>query len=190
MTNAGFLPANSPRYSARWNRRCPRPGPRTLRHRARGHRYSRRLCGFIEGILPFLFSACLRRRRFLSCKVLSEDSLPDLRPAPRPRSRGDRAANLFVMLLLLLLAWPVSAAGFQYVADDVLRGRQRRSESIFRGVAMLGRMLTGLLVYGSYCVWFFLPLAAMIALIGGIRSWRDDSAHRRVHGLYERAPVH
>ena len=80
----------------------------------------------------------------------------------------------FVMLVLLLLAWPVSAAGFQFVADDVLRGRQRPFGVQFSAaLRSWGRMLTGaLLVYGSYFVWFFLPLAAMIAFMGGDPLWR------------------
>jgi hypothetical protein len=71
------------------------------------------------------------------------------------------------MLVLLLLVWPVSAAGFQIVADDVVRG-QRRSFGVQFSAALFywGRMLAAaLLVYGSYFFWFFVPLAAMIAFI-------------------------
>jgi hypothetical protein len=73
------------------------------------------------------------------------------------------------MLVLLLLVWPVSAAGFQFVADDVLCGRQRSFGVQFSAaLRSWGRTLAGaLLVYGSYFVWFFVPLAAMIAFIGG-----------------------
>jgi hypothetical protein len=72
------------------------------------------------------------------------------------------------MLVLLLLVWPVSVAGFQIVADDVLRGQARSFAAQFS--AALGcwnRMLpAALLVYGSYFFWFFVPLAAMIAFVG------------------------
>lgn len=73
------------------------------------------------------------------------------------------------MLVLLLLVWPVSAAGFQIVADDVLRGHLRSFEVQFSAaLRSWGRTLAAaLLVYGSYFVWFFVPLAAMIAFIGG-----------------------
>jgi hypothetical protein len=73
------------------------------------------------------------------------------------------------MFILLILAWPVSAAGFQYVADDVLRGRRRSladqlSAALHRWRRMLG---VGLFVYISYFFWFFAPLTAMIGLLGG-----------------------
>jgi GYF domain 2 len=73
------------------------------------------------------------------------------------------------MLVLLVLVWPVSAAGFQLVADDILRGRIRSMNAQFsaalrRWTDMLG---AALLVYGSYFFWFFVPLAAMIAFSGG-----------------------
>jgi hypothetical protein len=73
------------------------------------------------------------------------------------------------MLVLLLLVWPISAAGFQIVADDVLRGHRRSFEVQFSAaLRSWGRTLAGaLLVYGSYFVWFFVPLAAMVAFIGG-----------------------
>lgn len=69
----------------------------------------------------------------------------------------------------LLLAWPISAAGFQLVADDVLRGQQRSLSAQFSAALnRWGRMLgAGLFVYASYFFWFFAPLTAMIALIGG-----------------------
>ena len=73
----------------------------------------------------------------------------------------------WLMLALVVLVWPVSTAGFQYVADDVLRGRQRSvTEQFAAAVNRFGRMLsTGLLAYGSYFFWFFVPLTAMIALL-------------------------
>jgi hypothetical protein len=73
------------------------------------------------------------------------------------------------MLVLLLIVWPISAAGFQFVADDVLRGRQRPFAAQFAAALQRwGRMLsTGLVVYLSYFFWFFVPLTAMIALLAG-----------------------
>jgi GYF domain 2 len=73
------------------------------------------------------------------------------------------------MLMLLLLVWPVSAAGFQIVANDVVRSQPRSFGVQFSAaVHFWGRMLVaGLLVYGSYAFWFFVPLVAMIAFIGG-----------------------
>ncbi|HEY2140326.1 MAG TPA: DUF4339 domain-containing protein [Chthoniobacterales bacterium] len=73
----------------------------------------------------------------------------------------------WLMLLLMLLVWPVSTAGFQYVADDVLRARRRSFPDQFAAaVQRWGRMLsTGLVAYASYFFWFFVPLTAMVALL-------------------------
>ena len=72
------------------------------------------------------------------------------------------------MLVLLLLVWPVSAAGFLFVADDILRGRPRSLGPQFSAALRCwGRILAAaLLVYGSYFFWFFVPFGAMIAFIG------------------------
>jgi hypothetical protein len=72
------------------------------------------------------------------------------------------------MFVLLLVVWPVSAAGFQIVADDLLRGEVRPFGAQFS--AALGywsRMIAAaLLVYGAYFFWFFVPLTALIAFAG------------------------
>jgi hypothetical protein len=75
----------------------------------------------------------------------------------------------WLMFLLVILVWPVSTAGFQYVADDVLRGRQRSFANQFTAaLERWGRMFsTGLVVYASYFFWFFIPLTAMVALLAG-----------------------
>jgi hypothetical protein len=72
------------------------------------------------------------------------------------------------MFIVLLLAWPVSAAGFQFVADDIVRGRPRLIGVQFSAALRCWARIFGaaLLVYGSYFFWFFVPLAAMIAFIG------------------------
>jgi GYF domain 2 len=74
-----------------------------------------------------------------------------------------------VMLLLLILIWPVSVAGFQIIADDVLRSRPRSFGVQFSAALLCwGRTLAAaLLVYGSYVFWSFVPLAAMFAFMGG-----------------------
>jgi hypothetical protein len=75
----------------------------------------------------------------------------------------------WLMLALVILVWPVSTAGFQFVADDVLRGRRRSlAEQFAAALNRFGRMLgTGLVVYASYFFWFFVPLTAMVALLAG-----------------------
>lgn len=71
------------------------------------------------------------------------------------------------MFFLVVLLWPISTAGFQYVADDILRGRRRSVAAQFAAaVERYGRMLgAGLLVYLSYFFWFFVPLTAGIAVL-------------------------
>ena len=73
----------------------------------------------------------------------------------------------WLMFLLVILVWPVSTAGFQYVADDVLRGRQRSlAEQLAAALQRWGRILsTGLVVYASYFFWIFVPFTAMIAAL-------------------------
>jgi hypothetical protein len=75
----------------------------------------------------------------------------------------------WLMFALVILVWPISTAGFQYVADDILRGRQRSvTEQFAAAVQRFGRMLsTGLVAYASYFFWFFVPLTAMVALLAG-----------------------
>lgn len=73
------------------------------------------------------------------------------------------------MFALVILVWPISTAGFQYVADDVLRGRQRSfADQFTAALNRFGRMFsTGLVAYASYFFWFFVPLTAMVALLAG-----------------------
>jgi hypothetical protein len=73
----------------------------------------------------------------------------------------------WLMLALTILLWPISTAGFQYVADDVLRGRRRSlAEQFAAALNCFGRMLSaGLLVYGSYFFWSVVPFTTMIAVL-------------------------
>jgi hypothetical protein len=73
----------------------------------------------------------------------------------------------FVMFLLTVLLWPISTAGFQYVADDVLRDRRRSfMDQLSAALASWVRMLSaGLLVYGSYFFWTVIPFSAMLAAL-------------------------
>jgi hypothetical protein len=73
----------------------------------------------------------------------------------------------WLMFALTILLWPVSTAGFQYVADDVLRGRRRSlADQSAAALNCYGRMLsTGLLVYASYFFWSVMPFSTMIAVL-------------------------
>jgi uncharacterized protein DUF4339 len=124
-----------------------------------------------RGFVPFmLFGLLTSVPMFVLQWTFPKIPLPDLRsgspgaiqiPALPPISMA--------MLVLLVLVWPVSAAGFQFVADDILHGRTgsmgvQFSAALRCWVQMLG---AALLVYGSYFFWFFVPLAAIIAFSSG-----------------------
>src|SRR5256714_1896104 len=91
--------------------------------------------------------------------LLSGESMPTISVPP----------ICWIMFLLVILLWPISTAGFQFVADDVLRSRRRSLAAQFSAaIERFGKMLgTGLLVYFSYFFWFFVPLTAMVALLSG-----------------------
>jgi hypothetical protein len=94
--------------------------------------------------------------------------LPDLSSGSYAVPSPTLPAVSVAMLVVLLFVWPVSAAGFQIVADDILRGEPRSLGAQFAAALRYwGRMLVAaLLVYGSYFFWFFVPLAGMLALVG------------------------
>src|SRR5438309_10923221 len=56
------------------------------------------------------------------------------------------------MLVLVVLVWPVSAAGFQFVANDILQGGLRSISGQFSAALRCWTHMLGaaLLVYGSY----------------------------------------
>jgi hypothetical protein len=89
--------------------------------------------------------------------LLSGEPVPGIRVPP----------VCWFMMLLVVLLWPISTAAFQYVADDVLRGRRRSIGALFTAaVERYGRMLgAGLLVYFAYFFWFFIPLTAGLAIL-------------------------
>lgn len=122
-----------------------------------------------HGFLRFmLFGLLTAAPMFILQWTLPKIPLPDLGSGSYVPPAQTLPPVSVVVLVVLLLAWPVSAAGFQFVADDILRGEPRSLGAQFSAALRCwGRMLTvGLLVYGSYFFWFFVPLAAMIAFVG------------------------
>jgi hypothetical protein len=101
--------------------------------------------------------------------TLPKIPLPDLASGSYTLPAQELPPICVVMFVVLLLAWPVSTAGCQFVADDILRGRPRPLGVQFTAaVHCWVRMFTAaLLVYGSYVFWFFVPFAAMIAFLNG-----------------------
>ncbi|HEY1582697.1 MAG TPA: DUF4339 domain-containing protein [Chthoniobacterales bacterium] len=79
------------------------------------------------------------------------------------------AALVFLMLALLVIAWPFSLAGLQLLAADLSAGRDPTLRDVLgRAKALWTRMLVlGLLVYGSYFLWTVIPLLVALSLAAG-----------------------
>jgi uncharacterized protein DUF4339 len=82
------------------------------------------------------------------------------------------AAVAFVMLVLLVMAWPFSLAATQLLAADLYAGRNPTlNELLGRAKPLWTRMFTlGLIVYGSYLLWTVMPLVFAFSLVAGTAS--------------------
>ena len=87
---------------------------------------------------------------------------------PTPLVIGS-ALIVFVMLALLVVAWPFSLAGMQLLAADLYAGRNPGLREILsRAKSLWMRMfLLGLIVYGSYFLWTVIPLLVALSLAAG-----------------------
>jgi hypothetical protein len=87
---------------------------------------------------------------------------------PTPLVIGS-ALIVFVMLALLVVAWPFSLAGMQLLAADLFAGRNPGlREVLSRAKSLWMRMfLLGLIVYGSYFLWTVIPLLVALSLAAG-----------------------
>lgn len=82
------------------------------------------------------------------------------------------AAVAFVMLALLVVAWPFSLAATQLLAADLHAGRDPTlSDLLARAKPLWTRMfILGLIVYGSYLLWTVIPLLVAASLAPGAGS--------------------
>ncbi len=82
------------------------------------------------------------------------------------------ALVVFVMLVLLVIAWPFSLAGMQLLAADLQAGRNPGLRDILTRAKLLWtRMfILGLIVYGSYFLWTVIPLLVAFSLAAGATS--------------------
>jgi hypothetical protein len=82
------------------------------------------------------------------------------------------AVVAFVMLVLLIIAWPFSLAGTQLLAADLHAGRDPGLRDLLsRAKPLWTRMFTlGLIVYGSYLLWTVIPLLVAFSLTVGAAS--------------------
>ena len=94
---------------------------------------------------------------------------PYLQMPENDRHVGAVIASLavaFVMLTLLIIAWPFSLAGLQILAADLFAGRDPGLRDLLRRAKPLWtRMfILGLIVYGSYFFWTIIPLFVALSL--------------------------
>jgi hypothetical protein len=77
------------------------------------------------------------------------------------------AAVAFTMLVLLIIAWPISIAGMQLLSADLSLGRNPGlREIISRAKPLWMRIFgLGLMVYGSYFLWTVIPLLVALSLM-------------------------
>ncbi len=77
------------------------------------------------------------------------------------------AAVAFLMLALLVVAWPFSLAGLQLLAADLFAGRDPGVRDLLgRAKPLWTRMfILGLTVYGSYFIWTTIPLLVALSLV-------------------------
>ena len=82
-------------------------------------------------------------------------------------------AVAFVMLVLLVIAWPFSLAGLQLLAADLSAGRNPTLRDLLtRAKPLWSRMfILGLIVYGSYFLWTVIPLLVAAGLAAGAGSF-------------------
>jgi hypothetical protein len=78
-------------------------------------------------------------------------------------------AVAFVMLVLLVIAWPFSLAATQLLAADIYAGRDPTlGDLLSRAKPLWTRMFVlGLIVYGSYLLWTVIPLLVALSLVAG-----------------------
>jgi uncharacterized protein DUF4339 len=97
-----------------------------------------------------------------------------------PKDQGPLApvifavAVAFVMLVLLVIAWPFSLAATQLLAADIYAGRDPTlGDLLSRAKPLWTRMFVlGLIVYGSYLLWTVIPFLVALSLAPGAASVR------------------
>jgi hypothetical protein len=95
-----------------------------------------------------------------------------------PKDQGPLApvifavAVAFVMLVLLVIAWPFSLAATQLLAADIYAGRDPTlGDLLSRAKPLWTRMFVlGLIVYGSYLLWTVIPFLVALSLATGAAS--------------------
>jgi GYF domain 2 len=144
------------------------PGELLVEHRNLGQIFTETFRIYRKGILSFLFFTLLVAVPgfFLQFSLPSFELRSDGTPAWNTNRPGIVPISLFV---LLVLVWPIFLAGIQLTTGAFSEGRDTRLRDLLaRSIRMWPRMAKlSLLVYGSYFIFSGLPLALILALIGG-----------------------
>lgn len=123
------------------------------------------------GLGPFmLFGLLSAAPMFVVQWTMPKITIPDLSAGGASAVPWPTLQPISVAMLVLFLAlWPLSTAGFQFVADDILSGRRRSFVNQFKAALARWRQVFAgaLLVYGSYFFWLFVPLVVLIGLVEG-----------------------
>jgi hypothetical protein len=99
--------------------------------------------------------------------------LQELVPFTLPTTLDGTAPSLphvgplaIAMLIVLIALWPISAAGFQLVADAAAHNERPRWLDLLRNSIRLAprMLLLALLVYATYFFWLVIPFSAMLSL--------------------------
>ena len=79
------------------------------------------------------------------------------------------AVIAFVMLVLLVIAWPFSLGATQLLAADLYAGQDPKlADLLSRAKPLWTRMFTlGIIVYASYILWTALPLVVAFSVVAG-----------------------
>lgn len=83
------------------------------------------------------------------------------------------AAVAFVMLVLLVIAWPFSIVGMQVLSAELAAGHNPGLRQLLSRAKPLWMRIfaLGAIVYGSYLLWTVIPLLVALSLAGGAASF-------------------
>lgn len=119
---------------------------------------------YARGFAQFILLALLTAAPSFFLQELVPLTLPTIdNPAP---SMPALSPSAIALMLLLVILWPVSAAGMQLVADGVAHHQRPRLADLLRNAFHLWprMLLLGFLVFGSYVFWLVVPFSAMLSL--------------------------
>ncbi|HEY3662505.1 MAG TPA: DUF4339 domain-containing protein [Chthoniobacterales bacterium] len=150
------------------NESDPKPPPLPVQRLSFGEIFRRGWCIYRAGFGRFLVLALLVSFPSFVLQIAA----PFLE---MPKDHGSlvpvitAAAIAFVMLVLLVIAWPFSLGATQLLAADLYAGQDPAlSDLLSRAKPLWTRMFTlGVIVYASYILWTALPLVVAFSIVAG-----------------------